>query len=120
MDASENTPVPVIRLLALPGLFICTFGASAMILMRVVPGPLKELDYMVIGTVSALLLIYLSPAIQVDILKHAQAWFPLRNPGIVTIPLSFLVAVVVSVLRPVASEERGFVELERQVHLGVE
>jgi len=75
---------------------------------------------MVIGTVSALLLIYLSPAIQVDILKHAQAWFPLRNPGIVTIPLSFLVAVVVSVLRPVESEERGFVELERQVHLGAE
>jgi cation/acetate symporter len=75
---------------------------------------------MVIGTASALLLIYLSPAIQVDILKHAQAWFPLRNPGIVTIPLSFLVAVVVSVLRPVEYEERGFVELERQVHLGAE
>jgi cation/acetate symporter len=75
---------------------------------------------MVIGTVSALLLIYLSPAIQVDILKHAEAWFPLRNPGIVTIPLSFLVAVVVSMVRPVESEERGFGELERQLHLGAE
>ena len=75
---------------------------------------------MVIGTVSALVLIYLSPAIQVDILKHTEAWFPLRNPGIVTIPLSFLVAVVVSVMRPVESEERRFVELERQLHLGAE
>jgi cation/acetate symporter len=75
---------------------------------------------MVIGTVSALVLIYLSPAIQVDILKHSAALFPLRNPGIVTIPLSFLVAVVVSLLRPVASEERRFAELERRLHLGVE
>jgi len=75
---------------------------------------------MVIGTVSALVLIYLSPAIQVDILKHSTAVFPLRNPGIVTIPLSFLVAVVVSLLRPVESEERRFVELERQLHLGAD
>ena len=75
---------------------------------------------MVIGTVSALVLIYLSPAIQIDILKHSEALFPLRNPGIVTIPLSFLVAVVVSVLRPVESEERRFVELERRLHLGAE
>jgi cation/acetate symporter len=75
---------------------------------------------MVIGTVSALALIYLSPAIQVDILKHSAAVFPLRNPGIVTIPLSFLVAIIVSLLRPVESEERRFVELERQLHLGAE
>jgi len=75
---------------------------------------------MVIGTVSALVLIYLSPAIQVDILKHSAAVFPLRNPGIVTIPLSFLVAVVVSLLRPVESEERRFMELERKLHLGAE
>jgi cation/acetate symporter len=75
---------------------------------------------MLTGTVSTVVLIYLSPAIQIDILQRADAWFPLRNPGIVTIPLSFVVAIVVSLLRPVASEERRFGELERQLHLGAE
>jgi cation/acetate symporter len=74
---------------------------------------------MIVGTLSTLLLISLSPTIQVDMLK-GEAWFPLRNPGIVTIPLSFAVAVAVSLLRPVEAERRRFVELERQVHLGVE
>ena len=75
---------------------------------------------MIVGTLSTLVLIYLSPTIQLDILKHADAWFPLRNPGIVTIPLSFVIAVGVSLMRPVPSEERRFVELERQLHLGLE
>ncbi len=75
---------------------------------------------MIVGTVSTLLLIYSSPTIQIDILKNSEAWFPLRNPGIVTIPLSFIVAIVVSLVRPVAAEERRFGELERQLHLGVE
>ena len=68
---------------------------------------------------STLLLIYLSPTIQVDILK-SEALFPLRNPGIVTIPLSFACAVVVSWLWPVPAERERFAELERQLHVGVE
>ena len=75
---------------------------------------------MLVGTFTTIALIWLSPTIQVDILKNPDAWFPLRNPGIVTIPLSFAVAVLVSLLRPVPSESRRFVELERQLHLGVE
>jgi len=75
---------------------------------------------MIVGTVAALLLIYFSPTIQLDILHHPDAWFPLRNPGIVSIPLSFAVAIVVSLLRPVPSEARRFAELERQLHLGIE
>jgi len=51
---------------------------------------------MVLGTVSTLVLIWLSPTIQVDILKHTGAWFPLKNPALVTIPLSFAVGVLVS------------------------
>jgi hypothetical protein len=54
MDAPENTSGTG-RLLALPALFLCVFGASTMILMRIVPGPLKELDFMVIGTVSVMI-----------------------------------------------------------------
>jgi cation/acetate symporter len=75
---------------------------------------------MLVGTVATLVLIGLSPTIQIDVMKHAEAWFPLRNPGIVTIPLSFATAIVVSLLRPAPAEARRFVELERQVHLGVE
>ena len=75
---------------------------------------------MLIGTVSTLTLIYLSPTIQIDVLKHAEAWFPLRNPGIVTIPLSFITAIAVSLVRPAPIEAQRFVELERQLHLGVD
>jgi cation/acetate symporter len=72
---------------------------------------------MIVGTLSTLLLIYLSPAIQVDMLS-GEAWFPLRNPGIVTIPLSFASAMVVSWLWPVEAERKRFAELDRGLHLG--
>ena len=73
---------------------------------------------MLTGTATSLLLIYLSPTIQVDVLGNAAAIFPLRNPGIVSIPLAFLVAVVVAVLWPEPDAQKGFVDLERRVHLG--
>ena len=75
---------------------------------------------MFVGAISTVVLIWLSPAIQIDILKHTTAWFPLRNPGIVSIPLAFAVAIVVSLLKPVPSEARRFVELERRLHLGAD
>jgi cation/acetate symporter len=50
------------------------------------------------GTISTLLLIILSPAIWVDILGHKEAIFPLKSPGLFTIPLSFAVAIIVSLL----------------------
>ena len=55
---------------------------------------------MVAGTVVTLVLIYLSPTLQVDILGREAAWFPLKNPALVTIPLSFATGIVVSLLRP--------------------
>ena len=73
---------------------------------------------MLTGTATSLLLIYLSPTIQVDVLGNAAAIFPLRNPGIVSIPLAFLVAVVVAVLWPEPEAQKGFADLERRVHLG--
>ena len=73
---------------------------------------------MLTGTAASLVLIYLSPAIQVDVLGNATAIFPLRNPGIVSISLAFLVAVVVSVLWPEPAAAEGFAELERRAHLG--
>jgi cation/acetate symporter len=75
---------------------------------------------MLIGTASAVTLIWLSPTIQIDILKHDSAMFPLRNPGLVSIPLSFVVAIVVSLVKPVSSEATAFDQLERQLHVGAE
>jgi cation/acetate symporter len=69
---------------------------------------------------SSVLLIALSPTIQVDLLKNSEALFPLRNPGIVTIPLAFAVAIVVSLARPVPAEEQRFREAARRLHLGLE
>ena len=71
---------------------------------------------MLVGTASALLLIYLSPTIQIDVLKNSAAWFPLRNPGLVSIPLSFTVAFVVSLIWPEPEAEARFNEVERKVH----
>ncbi len=71
-----------------------------------------------VGTASALLLIYLSPTMQIDVLKNAFAPFPLRNPGLVTIPLSFIVGIAVSKLFPEPEAARGFAALQRRVHLG--
>jgi cation/acetate symporter len=73
---------------------------------------------MAVGTVSTLVLIWLSPTIQVDILKAEGAWFPLKNPALVTIPLSFLTGVVVSLLVPERETVARFAEVERRTHLG--
>jgi cation/acetate symporter len=73
---------------------------------------------MVIGTGATLLLIWLSPTIQVDILKHAGAWFPLKNPALVTIPLSFAVGVLVSLATRDQVASDGFAATERRMHVG--
>ena len=68
------------------------------------------------GRIATLLLIYLSPTIQVDILKHTTAWFPLKNPALLTIPLSFIVGIVVSLLGARApADDRAH---HRRMHLG--
>jgi cation/acetate symporter len=73
---------------------------------------------MIVGTLSTLLLIYLSPTIQVDILKEPAAWFPLRNPGLVTIPLSFAVGIAASLIAPEPEAARRFSEVEHRIHFG--
>jgi cation/acetate symporter len=75
---------------------------------------------MATGTVATLVLIYLSPTIQVDILGLGSAWFALKNPALVTIPLSFFAGILVSVLAPEPEAAAGFTRLERRTHLGTE
>src|SRR5512132_325564 len=79
----------------------------------------------VLGTVSTLVLLYCGQTIQVDILKNdiaevsKQWWyFPLKNPCIITMTLSFLSGIVVSLLMPEPAAEAGFAEVERRAILG--
>jgi cation/acetate symporter len=73
---------------------------------------------MLVGTFSALLLIYLSPTVQMGVLQRTSAPFPLANPGLVTIPLSFAVGFIVSLLSPEPSAVAKFAQLEHRLHLG--
>jgi cation/acetate symporter len=75
---------------------------------------------MIVGTLSALLLIFLSPTIQVDMLGRSSALFPLKNPGLVTIPLSFAVGILVSWLFPERAASDAFPAMQRRLHLGAD
>jgi cation/acetate symporter len=73
---------------------------------------------MLSGTAAALGLIYFSPTIQVGVLGHQTAPFPLRNPGLVSIPLAFLVGILVSLAAPEKESSERFPPMQRRVHLG--
>jgi cation/acetate symporter len=73
---------------------------------------------MVTGTASALLLILLSPTVWVDLLGNKEAIFPLKNPGIITVPLAFLVGIVVSLAAPEPAAAEGFDAAHRRMNLG--
>jgi cation/acetate symporter len=73
---------------------------------------------MAVGTVATLLLIYLSPTIQIDIMGSEAAWFPLKNPALVTIPLSFISGVVVSLVAPESGAAKAYLLVEQRMHLG--
>jgi len=70
------------------------------------------------GTISALVLIYLSPTFQVDVLGNADAPISLKNPALISMPLAFLSGIVVSLLTREPTAEERFIEAERQIHLG--
>jgi cation/acetate symporter len=73
---------------------------------------------MITGTVASLVLIYFSPTVQVGLLGAESAPFPLRNPGLVSMPLSFLVAIVVSLAAPEREAERRFEEVSHRAIIG--
>jgi len=79
----------------------------------------------VAGASSSVVLILLSPTVQIDILGHAAAdlagrwWFvPLRNPALISLPLSLLASVAVSLLTPEPDGQARFASLRRQVLFG--
>lgn len=73
---------------------------------------------MIVGATSTLVLIALSPAVQIDLLHHTTAIFPLKNPALVTIPLSFATGVLVSLLRPDRASEARHEAIETRLLLG--
>ncbi|WP_411279636.1 sodium:solute symporter family transporter [Gemmatimonas sp.] len=75
---------------------------------------------MIVGATSTLVLIALSPAVQVDLLHHATAIFPLKNPALITIPLSFATGIVVSLLRPDPASEARHEAIESRLLLGAD
>ena len=75
---------------------------------------------MVVGTTTTVVMILLSPTVWVDIFKNPAAIVTLKNPGIVTIPLSFVIGVVVSLMSPEPESLRKFAEVEERIHFGGE
>jgi cation/acetate symporter len=59
-----------------------------------------------VGLVTALVLVILSPAVWVTVLGNAQAIYPYDHPALFSMPLAFLVIVVVSKLDRSARAER--------------
>jgi cation/acetate symporter len=78
-----------------------------------------------VGTLSSLLLIVLSPTIQVDVLGKTLAqvenawWFvSLRNPAIICMPLSFFVAIVVSLMTAETTADATFAAMQERILFG--
>ena len=72
---------------------------------------------MMTGTVVTLVLIVLSPTVYDELLGYV-AVFPLRNPGVITVPLSFLVGILVSLASREPEAEEKFAEAQHRMHFG--
>ena len=73
----------------------------------------------VAGAVLSVTLIVLSPTIWVDLLHRPAAIFPLRNPAIVSMPVSFLFGIVGSLLTREPAAEEKFDDEKLRTYLGV-
>jgi cation/acetate symporter len=73
----------------------------------------------VTGTVLAVGLIIISPAVWVNILNNPSAIFPLSNPAIVSVPGAFLAGYLGSKLRPDPEASRKYEEQKLRNYLGV-
>jgi cation/acetate symporter len=73
---------------------------------------------MLAGTISSVLLILLSPTVWVDLFHNAEPIIRLKNPGVISVPLAFIVAVVVSLITPEPDSETGFAALQERMHFG--
>jgi cation/acetate symporter len=71
------------------------------------------------GSIMSVLLIVLSPTVWVDLLKNAEAIFPLRNPAIVSMPAAFVAGIAASLLTREPTAEARFDDEKLRTYLGV-
>jgi cation/acetate symporter len=71
------------------------------------------------GSILTVFLIVISPTVWVDILKHKEALFALRNPAIVSMTASFLVGIVVSLMGREQRAETMFDDEKLRTYLGI-
>src|SRR5436305_3793291 len=72
-----------------------------------------------IGAFLSFFLIIISPVVWVDVLKHTAAIFPLKNPAIVSMPIAFLVGIVVSLMSSDPIAEAKFEDEKLRTYLGI-
>ena len=71
------------------------------------------------GAILSVTLILLSPTVWVDLLHYPAALFPLRNPAIVSMPVSFLCGIVASLLTREPDAEVRFDDEKLRTYLGI-
>jgi len=72
-----------------------------------------------VGALSSITMIVLSPTVWVGIFKFQTALFPLKNPAIFSMTLAFAVGIVVSLLTPEAEAQAKFEDEKVRTYLGV-
>jgi cation/acetate symporter len=69
-----------------------------------------------VGTTASLAVIYGSPAVQVSVLHHTQAWFPFDHPTLFAMPLALAAGVLGSLVgRPEPGAAARFARIHRQL-----
>ncbi|MCX7875997.1 MAG: sodium/solute symporter [Melioribacteraceae bacterium] len=71
------------------------------------------------GSSLAVLLIVLSPTVWVDVFKNSDAIFGLKNPAIISMPASFLVAYIVSKIYPEKESVDKYEDEKLRTYLGI-
>jgi cation/acetate symporter len=71
------------------------------------------------GAILSVALILLSPTVWVDLLHYPAAIFPLRNPAIVSMPVSFLCGIVASLATREPEAEARFDDEKLRTYLGL-
>jgi len=72
-----------------------------------------------VGALSSITMIVLSPTVWVGIFKFQTALFPLKNPAIFSMTLAFAVGIVVSLLTPEKEAQEKFEDEKVRTYLGV-
>jgi cation/acetate symporter len=71
------------------------------------------------GSFLCVALIVLSPTIWVDLMGHAEAVFPLRNPAIVSMTVAFAIGIAASLMTREPSAEAKFDDEKLRTYLGM-